>query len=196
MGPGSELRAQHAHHTRRTRDSPNHLLLHGAQLLRTEEAEVGRPEAGQHVQGGVVQLAPYHQIAGNQGSHLWEEASEMPWARKRRVPLGQTSLTSRAPLGPHNLTQNAPLPTGGHLSIHFVPFADFQQRFHCLQGCHVPLVDVLGSDLMEEVTQVPDQGLRVPLWVELPGEVTMRATATPPAAGEGCGTGGRWEPQA
>lgn len=116
MGPGSELRAQHAHHTRRTRDSPNHLLLHGAQLLRTEGAEVGRPEAGQHVQGGVVQLAPYHQIAGNQGSHLWEEASEVPWARERRVPLGQTNLTPRAPLVLHNLTQHAPHQT--HTTSH------------------------------------------------------------------------------
>lgn len=35
-------------------DSPDHILLHRAQLLRTEEAEVGRMEAGQSVQGGLI----------------------------------------------------------------------------------------------------------------------------------------------
>lgn len=35
-------------------DSPDHILLHRAQLLRTEEAEVGRMEAGQSIQGGLI----------------------------------------------------------------------------------------------------------------------------------------------
>lgn len=154
-------------------DSPNNIRLYGAQLLRTEEAEVGRTEAGQHVQGGPVQLALSHQIAGDQGSHLWEEVREVPWGRERCIPPGL-----------HKLTPCAALPIAGHLSIHVMPFADFKQRFHSLQGCHIPLVDVLRGDLKEEVTQLPDQGLGVSLWVELPGEVTMRGIAIPRQPGK------------
>lgn len=165
-------------------DLPNNIWLHGAQLLRTEEAEVGRTEAGQHVQGGPVQLALSYQIASDQGSHLWEEAREVPWGRERCIPPGL-----------HNLTPCTALPIGGHLSVHFAPFADFKQRFHSLQGCHIPLVDVLRGDLKEEVTQLPDQGLGVSLWVELPGEGTMRGIAIPQAPGEGCSTTGRQEPK-
>lgn len=115
-------------------------------------------ESGQCVQGGLVQLAPSHQIAGNQGSHLWKEATGA---------LGQGD-----PQSPGVCTaSHHPLPPC-HLSIHFVPFADFKKRFHGFQGHRVPLVDVLGGELKEEVPEVPDQGLRVPLWIELPGEVT------------------------
>lgn len=115
---------------------------------------------------------------------------------RRDYSPGLHNLTSRVyPIGLHNLIPRAPLPTGGHLSIHFVPFADFKQRFHGLQGCHVPFVDVVGGNLKEEVIQVLDQGLGIPLWVELPGEVTMRATTTPRVAGESCGPAGRWEPK-
>lgn len=115
---------------------------------------------------------------------------------RRDYSPGLHNLTSRVyPIGLHNLIPCAPLPTGGHLSIHFAPFADFKQRFHGLQGCHVPFVDVVGGNLKEEVIQVLDQGLGIPLWVELPGEVTMRATTTPRVAGESCGPAGRWEPK-
>lgn len=88
------------------------------------------------------------------------------------------------PLGSVQPHTTCSLQVGCHLSIHFVPFADFKKRFHCFQGCHVPLVDVLRGDLEEKVPQVLDQGLRVPLWVELPREVTVRAAATPWAPGE------------
>lgn len=70
------------------RDSPNHILLHVGQLLGTEGAEVGRVKAGQQVQGDLVQLAPSRHIAGNQGSHLWEDPSEMPGGRKRHILSG------------------------------------------------------------------------------------------------------------
>lgn len=102
-------------------DSPNNIFLHEAQLLRTEGAEVGRMEVGQHVQGDLVQLAPSHQIAGHQGSHLWEEPCEVPWGRKRRIPSGLQNLTPYAlsrpaqhhtlcsPLGLHNLHHMLPL---------------------------------------------------------------------------------------
>lgn len=75
----------------------------------------------------------------------------------------------RSPTGPARLTPPAP---SLHLSIHLVPTADFKKRLHGFQGCHVPLVDVLGGELEEEVPEVPDQGLGVALWIELPGEVT------------------------
>lgn len=80
MGPSSELGARHTLHTSRPRDSPNNILLHIAQLLGTEGAEVGRMKAGQQVQGDLVQLAPSRHIAGNQGSHLREDPSERPGA--------------------------------------------------------------------------------------------------------------------
>lgn len=38
----------------RPQDSPKHAELHGAQLLGAEEAQVGRAEGGQGVQGGLV----------------------------------------------------------------------------------------------------------------------------------------------
>ena len=60
----------------RPQDSPKHAELYGVQLLRAEEAQVGRAEGGQGVQGGLIQLASSPYIAGNQGSHLWEKATQ------------------------------------------------------------------------------------------------------------------------
>lgn len=88
------------------------------------------------------------------------------------------------PAQPQTLCLPLPTSAASHLSIHPMPFADFEQRFHGLQGSHIPLVDVLGGHPKEEVPQVLDQGLRVPLWVELPGEGTVTAAATPRAAGK------------
>lgn len=105
-GWGQEVSWEHS--TRTTPadpwDSPNNILLHQAQLLRTEGADVGRVKAGQHVQGDLVQLASSHQIAGNQGSHLWEEPGEVPW--EETYPLGLHNLTpcgSPRPAQPHPL---------------------------------------------------------------------------------------------
>lgn len=73
--------------------------MYGAQLLRTEETQVHGAEGGQCVQGGLVQLAPSCHIAGNQGCHLWKEATEASWGWEKGIPWGLHSLTPSAPSG-------------------------------------------------------------------------------------------------
>lgn len=99
MGPGSELGWATAHPPCPAGpwDSPNNTVLHRAQLLRTEDTQVRGTEGGQYVQGGLVQLAPSCHVAGNQGSHLWKEATEASWVREKCIPWGLYNPTPPAP---------------------------------------------------------------------------------------------------
>lgn len=92
----------------RPQDSPNNVELHEAQLLRAEEAQVGSGEGGQGVQCGLVQLAPSHYIAGNEGGHLWEEATQWCGAGRDISPGACTTSHPVQPPGLYHLTLCAP----------------------------------------------------------------------------------------
>lgn len=86
----------------RPQGSPDSVALHRAQPLGTEEAQAGGLESGQRVQRGLVQPASSHQIAGRQGGHLREGATEVPWGwacTTSRLRPSQAHTTSR--LHPH-----------------------------------------------------------------------------------------------